>query len=521
MAGRDRALALRNIFFSSMSSYIEYGIFLAAGVLIARSLEPSVYGVYAYSVWLGGLLVIICNHGLTITAIRFCAEARGKGQDKEAMQIASLINGWHTVSCLAAFGLFALIIWLVPPKEWLTDLPLYIILTIAGTLGRATCLIKTSIGKGFEEFAIGNYSSIAGSVLSLVLVLALMAVNASVLQYFIAFSFVGLVTGAVATFALRRHGVLKASGKDVDVQTRKRIIRSILWTAAIMIVTTMGYRTFETLALKTFWTTELVGYFAISGLIAKGVSDLLAGGFDRVLLPMLTRKMQSADSKTTGFFVSEAARYYFFLGMCIAGAGYVSVEGAITILYGTKYTGAGFAVMISLIVAGLGLMASAFNAFQISSDNQVDRVKAALCALVVSAAASYLFIPKLGLLGALLSVSLTTVVSLALAIFQVGKTVMFKFPFRPVIATLIACIGSALVGRFVTDWVGGKFGFVFGGIAFGVLFLTASVLTRSWANADFDMAIRLLSKYSKTSGLVPALTAMKKHFSFDERKSAA
>jgi O-antigen/teichoic acid export membrane protein len=519
MSQSDRAAALRNIALSSVSSYIEYAIYLAAGVLIARSLEPSTYGVYAYSVWLGGLLVIVCNHGLTITAIRFCAEARGQGDNTKAMAIAGLLNRWHTLSCVAAFAIFALVLMLIPPKEWSGDFYLYIGLTLIGTLGRATCLIKISIGKGFEEFTIGNIVSVIGSITSLALILSLMVIKASTLQFFMAFSFVGLLTGVIATYALRSKGVLKVDDNTLDPVLRKRLIVHTAWTAAVMVLITLSGRTFEMLLLKTYWSTELVGYFAIAGVLSKGISDLLAGGFDKVLLPLLTRRMQSADSETAGFFVAEATRYYFFLGMLIAGAGYVCIEGAMALLYGAKYTGATTAVLLSLVIVGVCLMSSAFNAFQISSDNQKDRVRAASITVIVSAAASYAFIPRFGLVGALASVACTSFTGLGLAIFQVRRSIKYSFPLKTILALVVACIFACLLGHWITLTVGGRFGFVAGGIVFGMAFLIFSALTRSWSWADYEMIASLVAKIpSIGTNLSGLIRYSKSRLAFDRQK---
>jgi O-antigen/teichoic acid export membrane protein len=519
MSQGDRFAALRNIALSSVSSYIEYAIFLAAGVLIARSLEPATYGVYAYSVWLGGLLVIVCNHGLTITAIRFCAEARGQGDEKKAMAIAGLLNRWHTLSCIAAFAIFAIVLLLVPPKEWDSDFYFYVALTLIGTLGRATCLMKISIGKGFEQFTIGNIVSVIGSLSSLILVLLLMVMKANTLQFFMAFSCVGLLTGFIATYALRSKGVLNVDHKGIDPVLRKRLVVHTAWTAAVMVLITLGGRTFEMLLLKTYWSTELVGYFAIAGVLSKGVSDLLAGGFDKVLLPLLTRRMQGADSKTTGFFVAEATRYYFFLGMLIAGSGYVAIEGAMALLYGVKYVGASTAVLLSLVIAGVCLMSSAFNAFQISSDNQRDRVRAASITVVVSAAASVSFIPRFGLVGAMISVACTSFVGLGLAIYQVRKSIEYQFPVKAVSALIISCVLAALLGHWVTATVGGKFSFLIGALVFGVTFLVFSSFTRSWSWADYEMIAAIADKVPtvghKLSGLIRYL---KPRFAFDRHK---
>jgi O-antigen/teichoic acid export membrane protein len=516
MSRSDRFSALRNIFLSSVSSYIEYAIFLAAGVLIARSLEPSVYGVYAYSVWLGSLLVIVCNHGLTITAIRFCAQARGQGDPGRAMAIAGLLNRWHTYSCVVAFIGFFTVLAIVPPKEWGSDLYLYIVLTVIGTLGRATCLMKISIGKGFEEFTIGNITSVIGSLVSLAWVLYLVAFKGTVLQFFIAFTVVGVLTGAVASIALRSKGVHKVDTTVLDKDMRRRLLVSTGWTAAVMVLITLGGRTFEMLTLKNYGSTELVGFFAIAGVLAKGTADLLAGGFDKVLLPLLTRRMQGADAKTTGYFVAEATRYYFFLGMALAGAAFASMEGAMAMLYGVKYSGAVNAVIISIAVTGACLISSAFNAFQISSDNQRDRVIAASVAVLVSGFSSVAFVPKFGLNGALISVTLTSLTGLAISIYQVKKSIPFTLPLKAFAALFFSSAVGASLGHWLSYVVGGKFGFLAGASLFFLVYALCSAITRAWSVSDYDLVGSLLGKVPVIGSRLSVLIAkLKRLLAFD------
>ena len=66
-----RIAALQAAFFVTASTYIAYAISIVVSAVVARSLGPADYGQYAYLVFIVGLLVMLANHGLTTSAIRF------------------------------------------------------------------------------------------------------------------------------------------------------------------------------------------------------------------------------------------------------------------------------------------------------------------------------------------------------------------------------------------------------------------------------------------------------------------
>ena len=76
-----RVAVLRSIGIVTVSTYIEYALGLLMSVWIARSLGPSDFGRYAFTVWLCGWLIVCSNHALTTSSTKFIAEADGMGVD--------------------------------------------------------------------------------------------------------------------------------------------------------------------------------------------------------------------------------------------------------------------------------------------------------------------------------------------------------------------------------------------------------------------------------------------------------
>jgi O-antigen/teichoic acid export membrane protein len=62
------------------AAYLSYASGLLSSILVARTLGPHDYGVYAYIIWLAGVSVSIVNHGLPVSAIKFISEVTGSAR---------------------------------------------------------------------------------------------------------------------------------------------------------------------------------------------------------------------------------------------------------------------------------------------------------------------------------------------------------------------------------------------------------------------------------------------------------
>ena len=86
---------LRSVLLTTGSTYVTYAAGLVTSMLIARGLGPADYGRYAYLVWLSGLLVLVMNHGLTTSAIRFVSESLGRKSLVDAQDVHRRLQRWQ------------------------------------------------------------------------------------------------------------------------------------------------------------------------------------------------------------------------------------------------------------------------------------------------------------------------------------------------------------------------------------------------------------------------------------------
>ena len=203
---KPAASQLLNVLVASASSYAEFGLYLLCGVLVARALGPEQYGIYAFSVWLCGWLILLCNNGLTISAIRYVAESRGREEQNLAVTVARLMRRWQVICLITVLSVAVAALVLVPPNEWANQLYIFIGVAVLSTWARSSLLLNVSIGKGFEDFSMGNFCGLVGAAFSLILIFCWRAYGGGLIGYFAIYAVSGFVAFLCSTWLLKKYG---------------------------------------------------------------------------------------------------------------------------------------------------------------------------------------------------------------------------------------------------------------------------------------------------------------------------
>src|ERR1700712_170806 len=178
-----RVAVLRSIGIVTVSTYIEYALGLLMSVWIARSLGPSDFGRYAFTVWLCGWLIVCSNHALTTSSTKFIAEADGMGDPALASSLASRFSRIQTFSSLVVIGVFAAIAALVSPAEWGTSLLPIMVLVVIAVVAKSNYAVLVAIGKGQERFEPEAVATVAAGIVGMLLVLGAMAMHADLVTF--------------------------------------------------------------------------------------------------------------------------------------------------------------------------------------------------------------------------------------------------------------------------------------------------------------------------------------------------
>lgn len=505
----------------SFATYAELAFGLILGVVIARSLGSIAFGHYAFSIWSCGLLVTITNNALTASSIKFIAEARGAGQPATAAALHAQLQRWQWISSAFVLIVFVLIAATYPPSEWEGSELLTVSLLVVGSWSRAGYMMMASIGKGNERFEVESASLVLSAFTNVVLVVLVALAGGGMIDFLAVYATCGLVQNLCSRITLRRLGVTPEY-QPLAPELSARLRRHLLQTGGLVVFNMLGDRTIEVLLLKSFSTSEALGYFAIAGALTKGATYLLAGALSSVLLPSMAKAFGQGGAGSVVRILQESMRFYWFIGVAIAGLGLVLAPGAVRVLYGAQYEAAIPAVTVNLMVSGFVLVAAAFNAFQTSSDHQGDRIRIVLITLAVNAVVALALVPLYGLNGALGSLAITRAASVTLSWWFARRVARVAMPVSAMSRILFAAFFATALGFEFDRLVPQRYGFVGAGAIFLIVYMATSVALRAWSREDYELVAEIVGKFGGLGRWIAArVDLLGKYFSsgFPDRRT--
>ena len=501
---------LRSVTIVSVATYIEYALGLVVSIWIARALGPADFGRYAFTVWLCGWLIVCSNHALTTSSTKFIAEAEGAGATDMASHIAHRLNQVQHLSSLIVIALFVLMTYLIKPTEWSQFLLPVTGLVVVAVVAKANYGMVVAIAKGQEHFEPEAIAAVLTSAIGLVLVAIATLAHASLIAFVAIFAVASLTLNLVNRLAYRHYCRPFAAG-PIPADMRRRLARHLRQTAALILLGSFKSGTFEVFLLNTFSTSVAVGFFAIAATLTKGAVQLFSVGLTSTLLPYMAKSFGERGQEHAAHFLSEATRFYWAVGIPIAGLGLVTTRQIVTLMYGSRYAGAIPAIEATLVLAGLLLIGNGIAAFQTEVDRQGDRGWITIIALLANAALGIALIPTFGLAGAVLTYAGTRVTELGLAIFYLRRATTGGLPIAAMARLFGVGILSTVLAWLVTVAVPGRYGFIPGSMVFVAIYVPASVLVSYWNSEDYRLMTLITDRLGPPGRLVMrGLTALQR-----------
>lgn len=480
-----RKATLRSAMLITGATYVAYVSGMAGNVLIARSLGPADYGRYAYIVWLSGMLVVLCNNGLTISGIRFVSELMGRKDPAGAQQVHGTLASFHRLSLVATALVFAAIVPLVKPSGWTYSLVLFGAATLLSALPKSAYLFRSSIAKGYGEFGVEAATTNAMSIASLAGMVLLWLLGGTLTHYLALFVVISIGHALMAAVLLRRRNITPSSDA-LETSVKARMREHLFWSTVLTMVAAFGNKSVETILLNSMVGAEAVGFFAIASAFARGGVELLSSGLNGVLMTAMAHAFGSGGVNAANRVLSDALRYFTFLGLFLAGVGGLWASPVITLLYGADYAATILALQVMMVVGGLTLSSGAFGALLSTTGNQKVRAYYAVAAILVSAACAAIFVPPFGLNGALMSIVASQLILLSLGPLTIKYFMDVQFPIRELLRLHGAALLAAAVSLPFLFWSRSslvQFGL---GAVYGASYLCFTVPLRVWHQRDID-----------------------------------
>lgn len=489
------------------STYVNFFLGLVVSAVIARSVGPEDFGRYAYVVWITGVLASIANNGLNTTGIRFVSESLGRNSDEGARAI----HGWllrRHYACLAVTALgFLVAIPVLVPLDWNGQVAFFACIVLISMLAKAIYLFDISIAKGYGQYSVEAFSTMAVSGVNMLCVLALFGMRASLAAYLTLFA-VASAAYAVLAWRMLRVRRLLPSGEILDPSLSSRLKNHLGWTVLLTVAAAVGNKSSETYLLSAYFGPAEVGFFAIAAALTRGSVELLSSGLNTVLMPLMGHAFGAGQIQRVNSILANAVRYFGFAGLLLAGLGFLWADVVISVMYGAQYEPATQAFRIMALVAGITMSQGAFGALLSTSENQRVRALIAVVSVLVNVVAAVLLVPRYGLTGAVIAHASSSALIFLLVSAGIVRAFSVSLPWRELGRLMLAAaVAAGAAAGFLwphTDlWRQ-----LFGGAVYAVVFISLSFVFKAWNESDLAPLIPLADRYPRLLGrLIPVMSA--------------
>jgi len=488
-----RLSMLQAAIFVTASTYVSYGISIVVSAIVARALGPADYGQYAYLVWLTGLLVMLANHGLTTSGIRFVSESLGRKRSDQAGHVWSWLHRQQRLSIGVVLALFAGWMLWASHLTWHMNTALVIGVVLVCVYTKSSYLFDVSMAKGYGNFRIEPLATTLTSVLSGMAAVLLAWQHAGVSAFIYLFTATSLVSYSLAGRLLKRAHI-EAEPGAIEPALLAELRRHLLWTALLIISASLSTRAIETYLLASRYGPEQVAYYTIAGGLMRGSADLLTIGLSAVLLPAMSRAYGAGGIELVRPMFADSLRYLTFMGLLLAGSGALWADPVLRIMYGSKYLPAIPVLQAMLVCMGVSMSDGLTGTLLTSTGQQRIRAWILFGNLAVAAALAIVLVPRYGLIGATLSYVtsklLNSSVVGAIALRSTGSRLPVARLLRLLAAALIAGATALAMLALLRDTLG----WIIAGLVYAAVLLPASILLRSWTLQDVDLALQLAGK---------------------------
>lgn len=491
--GGRRMEVLRSVTIVSVATYIEYALGLVFSIWIARTLGPTEFGRYAFTIWLCGWLIICSNHALTTSSTKFIAEAYGAGEPDIAAHISHRLGQYQHLSSFLVLALFVIATFIIRPAEWGHSLLPITVLVVIAVAAKAGYGMLAAVAKGQERFEPEAIAAVLAGLVGLPLVIGAALLRQGVVTFVAIFAVASLTLNLINRVLYRWYCQPFTAG-PIPESISRRLSRHLRLTGALVLLGSFKGSTIEVFLLNTFSTSAAVGFFAIAATLTRGAVQLFSVGLTSTLLPYMAKSFGQHGQEQAARFLSEATRFYWAVGIIIAGLGLVTTPDIVTLMYGNRYVEAIPAIEATLVLAGLLLIGNGIAAFQTVVDRQDDRVRITIVALVANAILGIVLIPSFGLAGAVLTYAGTRFTELGLAIYYLRRATTGGLPLAPMARLFAVGAVATAVAWLVTRAIPSRWGFLVGAALFVLIYVPASILVRYWSNEDFRLMTMITNR---------------------------
>ena len=489
------------------SSYITFATGFINSVFITRGLGPAAYGVYSYLIWMVTFSVSLTTGGLNVTAIRFMAEAIGQDNTAQADGIMRWLRRllWLGLALMAAALLATALVPGMYPMEVAQRLYLHLGFTVLCAALRSVYMFEISASKGYSIFHTEAITTTTIGLSTTLLTSTFYFTHQGLDAYLLLFLAAAAAHPVIAAVLMHRAGI-RPKPTVLSPDTKAKLGTAIRWNTSLTLVGMLSSKSMDTYLLGLQSLTTYIGYYNIASALTKSGMDLLTNGFSSMLLPFISRAQGEGGRERVQDIFAASVRFYHFMGTLVAAGGYLMAELIVHSLYGKAYDEVIPALQIMAVVSGLTTSSASYSAVFIATDNHQARLRFIFMGAGISIATAFVFIPWLGYQGALLSCAVGNALYVLMIAVVAHRSLHIRFPVRKIALQLLAAGGALAVVVLLLHDASSVWRTLSATLAFGVLYLVATVNIGAWEDSDLDM----LRKNSRVLGRALDLLQLKR-----------
>jgi O-antigen/teichoic acid export membrane protein len=488
----------KNVAILSFAAYIEYIAGFAASVLVARTLGPSLFGSYAFVVWLVGQLILFGLHGVNLTTVKFVGRSIGSHEEEQLAALIRYLRNVCVISCASVFLMYAAASQYLPIQELPFNIWIAGGFIILASIFRATYRFNLAIAQAIENYQVGAIAQSVSAIAYTIMVTSLLFVEVNIVYYLIAYIITSGVQCALIFFKPSTLKGLKPQVQKLSDEMRREVNKYLLFGAQFVIVSGFLWGAVEFFVLKKFATIEEVTFFSVALTLAKAASDLCVGAFASTLTPVLAKLMFDESKVELNSILSESVALFTLLATIITCLAVVALPSVTTLFYGAKYVKAIPYICIMMIFTALQSTYTPLAAYQMVNDKPSERMIQSMFSAGLNIVLALIIIPRYGIEGAVFCFCLNMLVYPAVGWFFVRKEIQVNIRKTFFLQLFIFALIATSVGYFVSS-LNFTFAFVPASLICLAVLLGNAIIFKTFPSHYFTNALVIYKKLTKGS----------------------
>jgi O-antigen/teichoic acid export membrane protein len=351
-------------------------------------------------------------------------------------------------------------------------------------------MFRMAVFKGIKRYDVLAKTSVIANPFNITGVLLCAYFEASLSNFVLVYCSACLVYGVSARIFTNELPNSQWSDSIID-DHKKRILFQMLSATGIVFLGSLIFKQSQVIVLEQSEFFSDAGFFNIGFLLSTAAITLIPGIYQEILLPKITDAVQDGDVKSQ---VQQAERYLIMLSLLVAIPVVIYAEVIIDILYGARYHDAVFSLQVMIILKAIMTLNQGANLTLISHDKQIGMVKINVVMFAIAVFLSLIFVPYLGLNGALMVYGVLVIV-LLISYSLLAKNCGYKMiSLSNISRIVIPALLSALPVLIVNQFTSGVLAAIIGSSIFTIIYLNLLFMFKGYDKSVVYILKQLLPK---------------------------